>query len=356
MAEEGGEQVSTPPVRIDDAFVNIKPDWCGLLCWRIENFTLVKWTNLGSFYTGDSYLVYHSYTVGTSKRVIQDIYFWLGAESSTDERGTAAIKAVELDDYFGGAPTQYREVQYHESERFRKLWESYGGVRFMEGGVASGFRKVEEEEGQYTLYQVKGAKNPVLQQVPCTGKSLNHGDVFILHKKGEFWIWFGKNANRMEKNKGVNALDALRSHDPKAKVNRLEGSETDPAFTQSIHRVNAIKEVCQELQLELTDLGTKTDGAFDIREVMYRDIRDCDIFIADLTGARHNVMDEVGYALQHVGTGRMVFYFQDSPNCMAVPFDVSHLSYDKIVDSAEIKIKTKARIETILEKACNGEI
>ena len=234
MAEEGGEQVSTAPVRIDDAFVNIKPDWCGLLCWRIENFTLVKWTNLGSFYTGDSYLVYHSYTVGTSKRVIQDIYFWLGAESSTDERGTAAIKAVELDDYFGGAPTQYREVQYHESERFRKLWESYGGVRFMEGGVASGFRKVEEEEGQYTLYQVKGAKNPVLQQVPCTGKSLNHGDVFILHKKGEFWIWFGKDANRMEKNKGVNALDALRSQDPKAKVNRLEGSETDPAFWEAL--------------------------------------------------------------------------------------------------------------------------
>lgn len=110
------------------------------------------------------------------------------------------------------------------------------------------------------------------------------------------------------------------------------------------------------MQLELTDLGTRTDGAFDIREVMYRDIRDCDIFIADLTGARHNVMVEVGYALQHVGTGRMVFYFQDSPNCTAVPFDVSHLSYDKIVDSAEIKIKTKARIKTILEKARNGEI
>lgn len=44
---------------------------------------------------------------------------------------------------------------------------------------------------------------------------------------------------------------------------------------------------------------------------MYRDISECDIFIADLTGARHNVMIEVGYALKHVGTGRMVFYFQE---------------------------------------------
>ena len=155
----------------------------------------------------------------------------------------------------------------------------------------------------------------------------------------------------------ISLYDEIYLHVPKkAFLARWYPTETDPAFTQSIHRVNAIKEVCQELQLELTDLGTRTDGAFDIREVMYRDIRDCDIFIADLTGARHNVMVEVGYALQHVGTGRMVFYFQDSPSCTAVPFDVSHLSYDKIVDSAEIKIKTKARIETILEKACNGEI
>ena len=152
----------------------------------------------------------------------------------------------------------------------------------------------------------------------------------------------------------IGLYDEIYLHVPKkAFLARWYPAETDPAFTQSVHRVNAIKEVCQELQLELTDLGTRTDGAFDIREVMYRD---CDIFIADLTGARHNVMVEVGYALQHVGTGRMVFYFQDSPNCTAVPFDVSHLSYDKIVDSAEIKIKTKARIKTILEKARNGEI
>ena len=106
----------------------------------------------------------------------------------------------------------------------------------------------------------------------------------------------------------ISLYDEIYLHVPKkAFLARWYPTETDPAFTQSIHRVNAIKEVCQELQLELTDLGTRTDGAFDIREVMYRDIRDCDIFIADLTGARHNVMVEVGYALQHVGTGRMVF-------------------------------------------------
>lgn len=48
---------------------------------------------------------------------------------------------------------------------------------------------------------------------------------------------------------------------------------------------------------------------------MYHDIRECDIFIADLTGARHNVMIEVGYALKHIDTGRMVFYFQETDSC-----------------------------------------
>lgn len=108
--------------------------------------------------------------------------------------------------------------------------------------------------------------------------------------------------------------------------------------------------------MQLTDLGTRDTGTFDIREVMYHDIRECDIFIADLTGARHNVMIEVGYALKHIDTGRMVFYFQETDSCKNVPFDVNHFSYDKIEDSVEIKAKTKARIMKILEQAKNGEI
>lgn len=76
----------------------------------------------------------------------------------------------------------------------------------------------------------------------------------------------------------------------------------------------------------------------------------------DVSGARHNVMIEIGYALKHVHTGRMVFYFQKSEICDSVPFDVSHLAYDEIFDSAEIRTKTQKRIQTILEQAGNGEI
>ena len=61
-------------------------------------------------------------------------------------------------------------------------------------------------------------------------------------------------------------------------------------------------------------------------------------------------------ALKHVKTARMLFYFQASDKCTSVPFDVSHLNYVPIVDSAEIKTSVKARIENILEQARNGEI
>ena len=127
-------------------------------------------------------------------------------------------------------------------------------------------------------------------------------------------------------------------------------------FERAECRIAAMKELTDELGLELVDLGTCTTGTFDIRKKMYKDIRECDIFIADVSGARHNVMIEIGYALKHVDTGRMIFYFQKSEKCPSVPFDVNHLAYDEIVDSREIKTKTKSRILTVLEQSKCGDI
>ena len=179
-----------------------------------------------------------------------------------------------------------------------------------------------------------------------------------------FLSWVRKNnignVEKLHISDVINLYDEIYEHVPKKaflarwypdaeKDGRVEADKAK-------NRIQAMQAVADELGLELTDLGTRETGTFDIRGVMYRDIRECDIFIADLSGARHNVMIEVGYALKHVETGRMLFYFQESDTCETVPFDVNHLNYVPIVDSGEIRSKVKEHIKTILTQAKNGEI
>lgn len=168
------------------------------------------------------------------------------------------------------------------------------------------------------------------------------------------------NVNKLHISDVIRLYDEIFEHAPKkaflARWYPDAEKDTRVEADKAESRIQAMKAVADELGLELTDLGTRETGTFDIREVMYRDIRECDIFIADLSGARHNVMIEVGYALKHVGAGRMLFYFQKSDACKTVPFDVTHLNYVPIVDSEQIRSKVKEHIQTILTQAKNGEI
>lgn len=179
-----------------------------------------------------------------------------------------------------------------------------------------------------------------------------------------FLSWIKKNnignVEKLHIDDVIHLYDEIYEHVPKkvflARWYPSAEHDGQNEFDRAECRIKAMKELTDEMNLELVDLGTCVTGTFDIRKRMYEDIRECDIFIADISGARHNVMIEIGYALKHVDTGRMVFYFQKSEKCPSVPFDVNHLAYDEIVDSAEIKTKTKARIQTILEQSKNGEI
>lgn len=210
----------------------------GVQVWRIEKFKVKAWDKekYGSFFSGDAYIVLNTYhpkdekTGKESDKFAYDVHFWLGKTSTQDEQGTAAYKTVELDDLLDDVPVQFRQVQGHESKEFLGV---FGTVRYMEGGVDSGFNHVKPTEYKTRLLQVHGvnAKYVRCDEVAVKRESLNMGDVFVLDGGLQLWQWNGSSASVWEKRKAediVKAIIAERNGKPKKAV--LDGNEDDATF------------------------------------------------------------------------------------------------------------------------------
>lgn len=183
----------------------------GLWVWRIEQFKVVKWPKkkYGQFHKGDSYIVLH--VKKEEGKLVRNIHFWLGTETSIDEKGTAAYKTVELDDYFGGEPVQHREVMNHESQQFRSL---FSRITYLDGGVTTGFNPKAPMEYRKTLMIVRklgSDKCPAggeflkkkggsycIMELPMAASSLNQGDCFLLWGKDLNW-WCGSQSSGFER-------------------------------------------------------------------------------------------------------------------------------------------------------------
>lgn len=146
------------------------------------------------------------------KKLSWDVHFWLGLETTQDEAGAAAIHTVHLDDHLGGAPVQHREVQEHESQLFLNYFKP--GIRYLKGGVASGFKNVDiNAAGEKRLFQVKGKKNIRVRQVDLHVGSMNKGDCFILDAGRDIYVYVGKKSKRLEKMKAISAANQIRDQD-----------------------------------------------------------------------------------------------------------------------------------------------
>ena len=158
----------------------------------------------------------------------------------------------------------------------------------------------------------------------------------------------------------INIFDKVYDNIPKKVfLARWYPAETDMNYRKAVQRREAIGKVIEELGLEMIDLGTQGGATYDIRSAMYREINSSDIFIADLTDCRHNVMVEVGYVLNsskhgfdelNPSEGRMLFYYSPTDAYPRPPFDLNGFRYEQIDDSAEIETKVKPLIESILKE------
>lgn len=99
----------------------------------------------------------------------------------------------------------------HIQAQFLSLFKAMGGVRYLEGGIESGFNHVEPDKYEPRLLHIKGRRNVRAKQAALTFSSLNEGDVFVLDKGLTIFVWNGAKANQAERSKGVQVAVQLRN-------------------------------------------------------------------------------------------------------------------------------------------------
>ncbi|KAK6491155.1 adseverin-like [Huso huso] len=201
----------------------------GLQIWRIENMELapVPDSLQGNFFVGDAYLVLH--TVKQKEACFYNLHFWLGKECSQDESTSAAIFTVQMDDYLGGKPVQYRELQGYESTAFTGYFK--GGIKYKAGGVASGFQHVVTNDlSAERLLHIKGRRVVRATEVPLSWSSFNKGDCFIVDLGAVVYQWCGSMCNKFERLKAAQVAAGIRDNERNGRAQLIvveEGSEPE---------------------------------------------------------------------------------------------------------------------------------
>merc|ERR1719391_1387269 len=275
----------------DDAFDSAGQQ-PGLEIWRIEKFKVVTWPKeeYGSFYSGDSYIVLNTWKSEGQDKLNYDVHFWLGADTSQDEAGTAAYKSVELDERFSGAAVQHREVEGAESKRFLQYFKTF---TVQKGGMESGFNKVTPEEYRPRLLHVCGTFKAIsVREVPLEAGSLNSSDVFILDKGTTIFQFCGKSCSPFERQR-ANAIseNMEASRAGKAKTEVVEEDDAPEEFwdtlggkTSIAKEGNATKDV--RLQTETRSMSRISDESgvikFDKLDAFDQSTLDTkDVFVVD---------------------------------------------------------------------------
>uniref|UniRef100_A0A4W5M3G3 Macrophage-capping protein n=1 Tax=Hucho hucho TaxID=62062 RepID=A0A4W5M3G3_9TELE len=181
----------------------------GLQVWRVEKMDLkpVPKQLHGNFFTGDCYVLLY-----TTAAPSYYIHMWQGNESSQDEMGAAAIFSTQLDDFLGGGPVQFREVQNNESITFLGYFKS--GIKYKQGGVASGFQHVVTNEMNVKrLLHIKGRRVIRATEVDMSWSSFNSGDCFIIDLGKDIFQWCGSECNRFERLKASEVAIDVRDNE-----------------------------------------------------------------------------------------------------------------------------------------------
>ncbi|KAM4574254.1 scinderin like a [Fundulus diaphanus] len=203
----------------------------GLQIWRVEKMDLAPVPSklYGDFYTGDAYIV-----LFTTPAPSYNVHSWIGNEASKDESGAAAIFITQLDNHLGGAAVQFNEFQNQESLTFQGYFKS--GIKYMEGGVASGFKHVVTNNMDVKrLLHVKGRRMVRATEMALSWTSFNKGDCFIIDLGKEIYHWSGSESNRYERLKTTQMAQDIRDNERNGRAAMImieEGSEPEAVIKE----------------------------------------------------------------------------------------------------------------------------
>ena len=225
----------------------------GVEIWRIEKFAPKKQhpDQRGIFYTGDSYIVLNTY-LNENQKKLHNLHFWLGDDSTQDERGSAAYLTVNLDDLLHGLPVQYRETQGNESEEFLNLFPHF---ILMAGGVASGFNSVKPTEYVPRMLHIHGHKaHTKAIEVPLSRDSMNQGDTFLVDAGKELYLWQGPLTSPFERSKGAELAQGLKGLRGVCKLSVLSpGNDDNEEFWKLVGGHGPIAEAAPEIKDEVVE-------------------------------------------------------------------------------------------------------
>ncbi|XP_028393056.1 uncharacterized protein LOC114517500 [Dendronephthya gigantea] len=203
----------------------------GMTVWLVsqnKHFVLPK-TSEGHFHSGDGYVIRWVYFVAKN-RVVRDkrgrirpltgrqrcaYFFWQGNECSVNEKGAAAIMAVELDQEHG---PQIRVVEGKEPPHFLKLFDGaiviHSGKRIRVGEEQDEF----SDDSTIRMYCVRNedVSEGCLVQVERSASSLRSRSSFVVidSEQGNIFVWHGSKANEYHRTSATKAANFIKERHP----------------------------------------------------------------------------------------------------------------------------------------------
>ena len=254
--------------------------------WRIEKFSVKPWSKdqYGTFYQGDTYIILSITKDPLSESLDYNAHMWVGMDSTCDESGTGAYKIVELNDYFNNEMTLIYEEQNFESPLFLSYFDN---IKILQGGIESGFKKVEPEKYIPKLLHVKGVgKCITANEVPFCEESMNNEDVFIFDLGLKLINWRGSLSNGFEKFHGSTLCNKIKNErGGKPVIEEVEEGENDDLINQIFennkHKKTILKSSRRRLRIKENEVGIKkgchnkmmllndNDGKIEMKEINF---------------------------------------------------------------------------------------